>query len=318
MRITLIYDPKDHKLQPTAYSQTYRQMFLALTDRFDVQEIHSDCNADSIEGDAVIFYDIHSSHLVDIYGIEGLDIPKYEYLNDPHQLSMTGEYLDGQKFVKLGAHSRCKRVKKRGIDYIITPYRDAYYRYLSPFLDNPDEMLVWFPVAPKKPNIVIPLLDDRMNDVIVNGHTGTLAGQTHYELRKWLFEQDFVRPVLGCVQRDMTPKGDNYIPFLSNYAGVVAACDTFPVPKYFEACLAGCVGFFQWHKELYDLGFRHGKNCVFIDSGSVKELIEFFNEDVTRFQGVADAGRKLVEENYTADKFAEFIENHIRRHYEHN
>jgi len=54
MKLALIYDPNDPKLSPEAYSWTYRDMFLALTDAFEsVQYVTGDGSAADIDADAV-------------------------------------------------------------------------------------------------------------------------------------------------------------------------------------------------------------------------------------------------------------------------
>lgn len=313
MKFSLIYNPNDHKLSKTAYSQTYRDMFLALIDEFNPQHITKDCSAKDIDGDVLIFYDPHSSHHIKIDGLDKHSSIKMEYMNDPHQLEMVGEYLDGVEFHKLGAGSRCRRSKERGIDFIISPYKNGYYRHLAPYLENPEKKLVWFPPVPAKPNIKHTSLMKRLPKVLANGHTGTPKGMMLYEFRKWAFAQSESYYVRGCVQNEKVPKGKKYMGFLSQFAGAMALCDMYTVPKYFEIPLSGTVCFAQWLSEYYELGFRDCVNCVYVDRGNFTERIRYFKENIDKFQKIADAGRKLVEEKYTAKMFAKFIRNHIEQ-----
>lgn len=286
-------------------------MFLALIKEFNPQHITQNCSAADIDADVIIFFDPHSNHHIYIDGIEKHSSLKYEYVNDPHQPDLRGKYLNGPLFHKLGPQERCERTKKRNINFIISPYREGYYQSLAPYLDNPEQKLAWFPPAPAKPITQIYNLSVRLKKVLANGHINTFKGLNHYSFRKWAFKQPEVTYIKGCIQNPISPKGKDFIPFLTMFAGALALCDIYTVPKYFEIPLAGCVCFAQKLPEYEDLGFKDFENCIFVNKKNFHKRINSFLNNVKDYQSIADAGRKLVEENYTAEHFARFIKNHI-------
>jgi hypothetical protein len=305
MKTAIVYNLNDHKLLPSAYSQTYRDMFLALVEVLNPQHVTQDCSAEDIEADVIIFFDPHSSHHIKIDGIEKHNAVKYEYMNDPHQKELKGRYLDGTPVHKLGAEARCRRAVERGVADIICPYEYGYYRYLDKYL--PHDMLVWFPPVPAKPDIDISLLSERRPKVVGTGHTHSYPDFLCYEFRKWAFRQHETTYTQGCIEGD-TPKGKDFIPFLAGFAGALALCDVYHVPKYFEIPLAGCVAFVQDVPDLYKLGFRHMENCVIVNEQTFVPRLRMFMDDVSSYQEIADTGRKLVEDNYTAKHFAKYIQ----------
>ncbi len=302
MKLSLIFNPSDKKLQKDSYSQTYRDMFIALVNRFDdVQYVTEPCE---IKGDVVIIYDVHSSYDIDIK----IDHPLvYSYMNDPHQGDFNGVYKDGTPVKKLGAKARMKRATNRGVKYIICPYKNGYNEYLKQFSDGQE--LVWFPVAPRQ-RIKPTKLKDRKQEVLANGHLwkGT-EGFRPYEFRRWAYYQDDVTHIPHCVYED-DPKAREYQEFLGSYSASLALCDTYVVPKYMEIPLCGCVLVAQDVGEFKELGFIDGVNCITVDSDNFHQNI---NKALNvNSQSIADAGYKLVSENYTAKHFANFIYNHAK------
>jgi len=173
--------------------------------------------------------------------------------------------------------------------------------------------LVWFPTAPKDMKCG-GLLKDRFPKVLSNGHSW--AGEESfrpYEFRNWLTRQKYVTPIPHWVANRKTPTGSDYQRFLSGFAGATACCDTQVVPKYFEIPLAGCVSFAQHHPELDELGFKDGENIIYINKETAECRIMDFLDDPEDFQTIADNGRKLVSENYTAKHFADKIYEHSTR-----
>jgi len=112
-----------------------------------------------------------------------------------------------------------------------------------------------------------------------------------------------------------TPKGDKFIEFLSGWAGALALTNFAVVPKYLEIPLAGCVCFAQQHEDYVRMGFKDMESCIFVDRGNFeKRVVDFINaRPANSYQSIADAGRKIVEENYTAEHFAEFIYQHMEK-----
>ena len=101
--------------------------------------------------------------------------------------------------------------------------------------------------------------------------------------------------------------GNDYIEFLSQYMGGLALCSGGPVPKYFEMPMAGCVTFAEYHKDYEDLGFKDNETCIYVTKTNFEKRIKQFLFCTSEYQEIADAGRKLMLENYTAKHFAEFI-----------
>ena len=312
MKLALIYDPNDPKLSPEAYSWTYRDMFLALTDAFEsVQYVTGDGSAADIDADAIVFYDVHSSHHVKIDGIERHPAVKYEYFNDPHQREQQGIYPNGRRFYKLGAGGRCRRAMERGVRFIICPYRCGYERYIAPHV--PDGSLAWFPVAPKPRRAVHSLLTDRKAEVLGNGHCWRGEQDFRpYEFRAWAFAKSYVT----CVEHALdgrTPKGCAYQGFLSQYAGALALCDTYVVPKYLEIPMAGCLCLCQMQPDYAEMGFVDGVNCIAVDRGNLASKVTELRADPGAYQKIADSGRRLIEDRYTASHFAGFVRKHAEQ-----
>ena len=319
MKVTLIYDLDDYKLTPESYSQSYRHMLLALIEqfRFDtLQVIHSNDIAPDPTSDVIIFYDIHSSHHMHVKSIRKHSAIKYEYFDDPHQHETKGTYQDGTVIHKLGPQQRCARALVRGIDYIICPYHDAYFRFLAPYLgDRAESMLIHFPISPDPDlfNMRSKPLADRFKAVLGNG--AIVGPDDLYTFRKWAFCQSNISYVDHWLRNNEHPKGINYPDqLLASYAGALALASWQAVPKYFEMPLAGCVTFMQWNSDAYRAGFRDGENCIFVEKENFNEKINHFLSHIIDYQSIADRGRELVEHHYTAQHFANFIYNHIKSH----
>lgn len=330
MKLILIYNKDDRKLADTAYSQCYRHQFLALQKSFEeVVHVTDKCDILDIEGDVIIFYDVHSSHQIDLEGIEKHPAIKYEYFNDPHQKHTEGYYHEGldsnnqyilsARVIKLSAEERTKRALKRGVNYIICPFTEPYYNYIAPYLDEPEKMRVWFPVSP---SIEIytkrhRLLKDRKNAVLGNGaekESKKFVEGKGYGTRTWAFRQYYIDFVPHCVDTrgkvSPTPEANDYPNFLSRYAGALALTDDHIVPKYSEIPLAGCVCFASEHEDYKLMGFKDGENCIFVTKENLKDKVLDFKGHVEDYQGLADKGRELIENKWTAEKFGEFIREH--------
>ncbi len=309
MKLSLVFSEEDKKLQSSSYSQTYRDMFIALAHRFDeVQYITESCDIKDITGDVVIFYDVHSSHDIEITGIKEHPLI-YSYMNDPHQKGMIGTYKDGTKVKKYGARKRMERAKARGVKYIICPYKNGYEQYLKTHEDGQE--LVWFPVAPRQ-RIEHKKLKNRKQEILGNGHLWEgVEGFRPYEFRKWAYEQENVTHIPHCVYGD-APKAKEYQEFLGSYVASLALCDTYVVPKYMEIPLCGCVAIIQDIGETKELGFIDGVNCIMVNRDNFHQKV---NQALNSSnQLIADAGYKLVSENYTSKHFGQYIYNHAKEH----
>jgi hypothetical protein len=104
-----------------------------------------------------------------------------------------------------------------------------------------------------------------------------------------------------------TPNGKSYQGFLSGFAGALALCDTYAVPKYSEVPLAGCVCFAQYQHDYEKMGFRDGESCIYVTKKNFHREIEGFKEDVAAYQPIATRGRELILNNWTAKHFAEAV-----------
>ena len=311
MKLALIYDKYDHKLQDTSYSWIYKGMFDALIEKFDVEHITENCSAQDINASAILFYDVQSSHHIKIDGIKNHSAIKMEYFIDPQQFEMKGVYKQfNQPVHKLGKKQRVERLFERGIDYLVCPYKDATKLELGEFLK--DDIPIWhFPPAPTlgpKPTS----LTDRENAVLGNGAT---HGWDGYCFRKWVFEQSCIKFIPHWIADKGTPSGPDYAEFLSGYTGAIGACSWFAVPKYFEIPLAGCVLFAEHLEEFEGLGFKDYEHCIYINKDNLESVVKDFVNNPESYQKIADAGRKLVEENYTAKHFADFIYNKVKENH---
>lgn len=315
MKLALIYNPLDNKLQEQSYSQTYRQMFLAIIEKFgQVQHITQSCSAKDIDADVIIFYDVHSSHHIEVDGLANHKSIKYEYLDDPFQKEFTGKYIGGCTVHKLGAEQRIKRIFSRGVSYIVCPYTDTYYSHLAPYIGKQaDDMLVWFPVAPnaslfKYGNIA---LKERIKKVLANGalHDG---GSGIYNFRKWSYSQNYITHIPHKMYNKATPIGVDYYNLLSCFAGALAITDFQVVPKYLEIPLAGSVCFCNMHEDYKWMGFRDYENCIVVNKNNFENKIKDFLAHPTDYQHIASSGRDLIKNNWTSTHFAQFIYDHAK------
>ena len=312
-----MYDPLCPKLTQSAYSATYLDMLNAVVERFVLSHaITHSCSAVDIEADVILIYDIHSSHKIHIDGLSEHKALKYTYFNDPHQRDFKGRYRNGPKVHKLGAEQRVRRAVNRGIDYVICPYKSGYFEHIAPWLSDPDgERLFWFPPAPSIGRFprqlrTIPLAQ-RKHKILGNGilHGGSGA----YDFRRWAFKQKNTYYVKHATERPNVPKGLEYVKLLCQFAGALALCDWYVVPKYLEIPLAGCVCFAQPHPEYADMGFVDGVHYLSVCSDMLfnartEYFLTFPEKD--SHQCIADAGRKLIEDKWTAECFASAFYNH--------
>jgi spore maturation protein CgeB len=176
--------------------------------------------------------------------------------------------------------------------------------HFSDHFDHAEDMLIHFPPAPR--TVFYPGNDprDRKVAVLANGAT---HGSVGYNFRAWAYEQDYVTFAPHAMNGNGTPKGQKYIEFLSQYGAALALCSVFPVPKYMEIPAAGCLTFAQYHKDYEDLGFKDYETCVYVNKDNFEERVKDYLAAPGPYTKIAAAGTKLVADNYTADKFAEFL-----------
>jgi len=308
MKLCMVYNPNDSKLHSNSYCSIFKDMFDALVKEFSCRQfVTSDCNAVEIDADVIFFFDPHATHHIEINGIENHPAKKFEYWNDVHQVASRGVHRStGVEAVKLGREQRAERTKKRGVDYIVTAAKYKFLDLFKPFFgDGIDSMVLHFPHAPSRYD-ASPQLASRKSVVLGNGatHGGWNGG---YDFRKWAFEQSYVEYVQHAMFDDRTPKGKQYMDFIADFAGALALCTPFPVPKHSEIPMAGCVMFTEDNEELRDLGFKDYESCIVVNRETFQDRVKAFLEDPNEFQDVANAGRNLMLDNYTAAHFARFI-----------
>ena len=313
MRLALVFNPNDRKLSKKSYSQTYRDMFVALINRFEaVVAVTNSCKAKDIKADVIIVYDVHSSHHIEIDCLSSHPAVKYSYFNDPHQTDVEGRYPGGAKFRKLGVMTRSDRANRRGIQYIICPYKNGFDKYIKPHVSAE---LLWFPTAPRPRKIQRIPLKDRFKKVLCHGHIWQgVDGFRPYEFRRWAMTQPNVTSVPHSIVKKEIPSGGAYQTFLSQYVGAIAACDTYVVPKYLEIPMAGTLCLAQYHQEYGDMGFIDGENCLYIDGPNFQQTIQPVLSCPQDFQGIADAGYQNAL-RWSAEKFADTIHKHAEAHY---
>ena len=319
MKLAIVYNKNDHKLASTAYSQTYHHMFDALIGGKEwecVQHVTEDCHSDDIDADVIVIYDIHSSHHIKIENLKSHRSVKYTYFNDPHQIDVEGAYSDGTKVHKLGAQNRVLRALDRGINFIICPYNDGYDSFIAPHLGSDAEhMKVWFPVAPRAINSFtsIPPLISRPHKILANGHLWSgWEGFRPYEFRAWAYSQENIQHVPHCLASPHIFKGNLFINLLTKFVAGLALTDWYVVPKYLEIPLAGCLCIAQKHDDYLRMGFKDNEHCIYVDRNNFRHAIKDILYDIPFYQTIADNGRKLAENNYTAAHFATYIFEHSK------
>jgi hypothetical protein len=313
MKLAIVYDKNDYKLSPISYSKNYYDMFTSLIERFDeVHHITSSCRGSDIDADVIVFWDVHSCHDVTIEGIQQHSAVKYEYMNDPHQIDTVGQYINGPLVHKLGGEARAKRALERGIDFIICPAVGQYFIHIAPHLDSrANDMLIYWPVTPKKPTFELPKFNSRSPNVIASGSLWRGEGDFRpYEFRSWAYKQDCVKFLPHYVQQRVMPIREEYLKLLALFRAGLAMCDVYVVARYMELPLCGCVTIMQELEECHMIGFNHYENCVFVNKDNFRERVEDVKNNTNTFETVAYSGRKLIEENWCAERFADFIYEH--------
>lgn len=315
MKLVLVANRADHKLNPQAYSQSYYDMFRALIHRFgpETYVFYDNCSHQDIDADVIIFYDIHSSHDITIDGLTKHPALKLTYMNDCHQQEFVGKYADGIPVHKLGPEQRILRSIEREVHYYIINDIFGFHKHLAPYLGG-DAMnkVLFFPAVPDECRFDGgDKLVCRRQEVLANGITW--AGRLDeysigpYDLRKWAYRRMNLCATEHCIKDPSTPQGLQYADYLQQFIGSLALCDWFAVSKYFEIPLAGCVSFMQPNQGVVGLGFEDGVNAIFVDKDNFDTRIAHFLSHVNEYQHIADAGRKHVLKHYTARRFADFI-----------
>lgn len=312
LKLALIYDPACPKLQKEAYSQSYRDMFLALAGRFDTSHIRADYDISNLDTDVIFFYDIHSDHKVNIKGVKEHPAVKFEYFNDPWQKTHNFRYPNGKEVLKLGAIERCKRAQERGIDRIVCPYEGLYKKFLAPYIG--EEKLLWLPVSPSPLRFADadrPFVD-RKREIPLTGHLWQGDDDFKpYEFRRWAVKQNGALVVQHT--SNSSTSGLNYGDFLSQYIASLALCDTHIVPKYFEIPMAGCLCIAQKHEEYEKLGFENNVSCVFVDEHNYVQTLEKVKNEPENFEEIAGKGKELVDSKYTSKHFADKIYDEVKK-----
>jgi len=316
MKLAVIYNPNEHKFQPSSYSQTYKHMLDAVIEYKEWDEVQIVTPGLEVlpDVDVIVIFDIHSSYHAEFPGLSLHKALKYTYFNDPHQEDMEGIYKDNTPVKKLGIKSRIDRAMKRQVDFIICPYKDGYYHFLAPEIgDSAKDMLMWFPISPKKQEYHNRPLVEREAGILGNGHLWEgKNGFTPYKFRNWAYRQPNIDFVKHSISDNRVPCGDLYIEFLSKWKAGLALTDWYVVPKYLEIPMAGCLCFAQFHQDYSDMGFISGVNYEEVNENNFNDKIQHFLLDTKYYQNTADAGRKLVEENYTNVHFAKALYDHAK------
>jgi hypothetical protein len=293
-------------------------MFEAVEARFEqVTHITRSCSAEDIEADVILIWDIHSAHHVTIDGLANHKAIKYTYFNDPYQKAVEGCYNGSQTYVcKLGEKERTIRALERGVNYIICPYTELYYKHIAPHIGkDAEDMLFWFPPAPSAKRFPLRLrpVGQRHHKILANGTTW--GGEGSYDLRGWAYAQPESFYVQHSARRKGVPSGIQYGRLLCAYAASLALCDTRIVPKYLEIPLAGCVCFAQKQQDYVNMGFQHAVNCIFVNRDNFKSRAGAFlasQPGDIYYEKVAKEGRKLIERLWTASCFADQLYSHAK------
>jgi len=99
---------------------------------------------------------------------------------------------------------------------------------------------------------------------------------------------------------------DRYPILLQKYAAAIAANSYNPNVKYWEISAAGCLTFMEITKKNRGrfLGYEDGKTAVFINEDNYKQKFqEYLNDpENTKWEEIANAGRKYTLNNFTNDK----------------
>jgi len=311
IKLAVVYNPLDNKLRKSTYSYVYRGMFEAILKRFKPVHITGNRDVKDLNVDAILFWDVNSTHHITLKEVAKHPAIKYEYMSDPFQDEVHGIYRKYNMPVhKLGAKQRIYRALDRGVRYIISSNTDGYFKYFTPILNESklSDMLVFFPHAPWFDSVDIPIVE-RNKKILANG--ATISPKNGYAFRRVAFESNYVTNVNHGMADEKIPSGVNYHNLLKDWSGALALSENYIVPKYLEMPLAGCLTFMQKHNDLVLVGFIDSVNCVIVNKDNYEDRFRDFINNIDHYQEIADRGRLLVQNNYTAKHFAEYIYNHI-------
>ena len=135
-----------------------------------------------------------------------------------------------------------------------------------------------------------------------------LSSDYHYKLRTKCSRLPYV-----IHTRDIYPnQTTTELPrILSRFRSAIAATTTFPTAKYKETPAAGCLTFMEITNRNYGsfLGFKDGKNAIFIDESNYKEKFQEYldNPDDSRWERIAQEGRQHALENLSNDRGVEML-----------
>jgi spore maturation protein CgeB len=77
--------------------------------------------------------------------------------------------------------------------------------------------------------------------------------------------------------------------------------NNYPVRKFFEIPASGALMACWPAVGLENLGYRHGEHCIYLNSSDdIFELIADMKKDITKYQHVADQGRKQTLDHHSA------------------
>ena len=238
----------------------------------------------------------------ELMNIENLDIPVIARAADPGD-----------------AKNSIKSHKKWKIDYYFDFLDKSFFYDLYPL--NFNHKTIIFGVEPSLYQNVTPI-KDRIKDKILN--SGAI-GNTKFFSRiinsiknpKWNALQCYNLRTkcskLPYVDYTSTLNhefvNDKYPLLLQKYTAAIAANSYNPNVKYWEISAAGCLTFMEITKKNKGefLGYEDGKTAIFINENNYEQKFREYLDDPenTKWEEIANAGRKYVLNNLTNDNATE-------------
>jgi hypothetical protein len=289
MRIALLYNPNDKGINGKNWKlNNYRFFREELPRQVELKEYPVlygfDCS--NLDCDAVVLWSLLPKNLVNMQ-LKNFDKLKCVKITRAPDAWEIDEVYN-------------KTAKELGIDLVMSfQSPNAQYEYLDKNIRYKRFILGIDRETYKCPRN----WSTRRKDVILSSGVcpGPLSWTWFYHFR-WKCAQH--PKVYHAPKRDYL--GVNYWMLLADYRAAIACMTLTSVLKYFEIPMCGCLMFAEvtGSNQIKDLGFKDGKNCIYIDRTNYKDRFDQYlsTPDAPVWKEIADAGHKLIINRFTNER----------------
>ncbi|WP_257349101.1 glycosyltransferase [Pseudalkalibacillus decolorationis] len=238
--------------------------------------------------------------------------PDFIFINDviDPRLAPT---IQGLKNIKIPTgvlfHDISYEIQKRkqyvishNIDYVFTHYREAFLKWFPEFRNR----MVW---VPHSVNVDVhkDYMQKKTIDMLMMGATvRTVYPLRDYMLKKLTHQPGFIyHPHPGYCEVDKVEKGSlvgkDYAMEI-NRAKIFFTCNSvfkYPLMKYFEVLACNTLLLAPLSKDLQELGFRDGVNCVDVGYTNFLQKANYYLQNEQERKKIAQNGYQMVRMMHT-------------------